>query len=218
MDKVAVLDYGGGNLRSVVKALEHVAERRHEIVVTADPEIARAAQRLVFPGQGAIGQCMKGLCAAGLDATLRDGLNGKPFLGICLGLQSLLENSEEDDGVETLGLIPGTARRFPIGVRDGRGAVCKVPHIGWNRVQRKRPHPLWRGIENGAHFYFVHSYYADLGAAPEAVASTDYAALSFTSAVARKSIFATQFHPEKSQRSGLRLLANFLSWDGKCEE
>lgn len=207
MTTVAVLDYGMGNLRSVCKAIEHVAPKaRVQLVDT--PAAVRAADRVVFPGQGAIGGCVRALEQAGVRDAIIDALNNKPFLGICLGLQALYEHSEEGGGVPGLGVLRGKVRRFmPTDIS------LKVPHMGWNEVQQQKSHPLWNGIEQGTRFYFVHSYYAD-SADPDCVAgATDYGAR-FTSAAARENIFAVQFHPEKSQRAGLQLLANFVGWQG----
>ena len=160
MATVAVLDYGSSNLRSVAKAVEFVAEHRHNVIVSDLPEEIRKADRVIFPGQGAIGQCMQSLQTKGLDAVIRECISTKPFLGICLGLQSLLDTSDEDGGTAGLGIIPGEVVRFKDHVRDEHGDICKIPHMGWNRVRQQTTHALWHGIEDGAWFYFVHSYYA----------------------------------------------------------
>ncbi|MHB8255476.1 MAG: imidazole glycerol phosphate synthase subunit HisH [Acidiferrobacter sp.] len=214
MTSVAVLDYGMGNLRSVVKALEHVAPKARVTVATGARAIA-AADRVVFPGQGAMKGCMRALMTDDLQDAVVRAARERPFLGICLGLQALYEQSEEGGGVAGLGLLAGRVRLFD-GVCDADGVRLKVPHMGWNRVQQVRPHPLWAGIEDEARFYFVHSYYADALNAPETVGVTDYG-LRFTSAAAYENIFAVQFHPEKSQRAGLQLLQNFLVWDGRSD-
>jgi imidazole glycerol-phosphate synthase subunit HisH len=211
MTRVVVLDYGTSNLRSVVKALEFVAEGKHEIKVADQAVDILAADRVVFPGQGAIGQCMTSLKDMGLDQVIRECINTRPFLGICLGLQSLLDESDEDGGTQGLGIIPGRVVRFSNNARDEQGATCKIPHMGWNQVFQQNDHPLWRGIDDSTRFYFVHSYYACPQDENDIAAKTSYAA-NFTSAVARDNIFATQFHPEKSQKAGLTLLKNFLSW------
>ena len=211
MSSVVVIDYGTSNLRSVVKALEYVADGRHGIRVADRPDEILAADRVVFPGQGAIGQCMASLKAKGLDQAIRECITTRPFLGICLGLQSLLEESDEDGGTPGLRIIPGRVIRFPADARDAQGSACKIPHMGWNQVFQHIDHPLWHGIEDGARFYFVHSYYACPADENDIAAKTGYAA-EFTSAVARDRIFATQFHPEKSQKAGLALLKNFLAW------
>jgi glutamine amidotransferase len=213
MSKIAVLDYGTSNLRSVAKALEFVADNQHDILVTDQRQQILAADRIVFPGQGAVGQCMKSLTESGLDEVIKECINTRPFLGICLGLQSLMQESDEDGGVKGLGIIPGKVVRFPDNVKDEHGDVCKIPHMGWNRVNQQKPHPLWKDIEDGARFYFVHSYYVQVENENDCAAKTSYAR-EFTSAAARDNVFATQFHPEKSQHAGLTLLNNFLSWDG----
>ena len=210
---IAVIDYGMGNLRSVAKALEHAAPGR-AVTVTGDPERVLAAERVVFPGVGAVGDCMAELRRLGLDRALREvAAAGRPLLGICLGLQALFEASEESGGAAGLGLLPGRVRAFPEPLRDPRtGARLKVPHMGWNQVFPTRPHPLWEGIEPGERFYFVHSYYACPAAEGDVAATCEYG-LRFPCAVAHGSLFAVQFHPEKSQRAGLRLLANFAGWE-----
>lgn len=213
MSKVAVLDYGTSNLRSVAKALEFVAGSHHDILVTDKRQEILVANRIVFPGQGAMGQCMKSLKVSGLDEVIKECISTKPFLGICLGLQSLMQESDEDGGVKGLGIIPGKVVRFPDNVKDEHGDTCKIPHMGWNRVNQQKPHPLWKDIEDGARFYFVHSFYVQVENDEDCAAKTNYAA-EFTSAAARDNVFATQFHPEKSQHAGLTLLKNFLSWDG----
>lgn len=212
MTTVAVIDYGMGNLRSVCKAIEHVAPRAR-VLLTHSPHALRSADRVVFPGQGAIGGCVAALAASGMREALRDALAHKPFLGICLGLQALYEHSEEGGGTAGLGVLAGRVRRFAAGT--GANGPLKIPHMGWNQVDQVRAHPLWQGIPSGARFYFVHSYYAE-SADPGCVAgSTDYG-VRFTSAAGRDNIFAVQFHPEKSQHAGLRLIANFLAWDGRA--
>ena len=214
MSKIAVLDYGTSNLRSVTKALGFVADNQHDIFITDQRQEILAADRIVFPGQGAVGQCMQSLKKSGLDEVIKECINTRPFLGICLGLQSLMQESEEDGGVKGLGIIPGTVIRFPDNVKDEHGDICKIPHMGWNRVKQEKPHPLWKDIEDGSRFYFVHSYYVQTESNEDIAAKTNYAE-KFTSAAARDNVFATQFHPEKSQHAGLTLLKNFLSWDGK---
>jgi glutamine amidotransferase len=207
MTTVAVVDYGMGNLRSVAKAIEHVAPSAN-IIVTADANAVRSADRVVVPGQGAMPDCMRELKARGLDGAVIDAARAKPFLGICIGLQMLFEHSEEGD-VAGLGILPGRVRRFPHDITAAQG--LKVPHMGWNEVSQAEPHPLWSGIADGARFYFVHSYYVE-PASPDAIAGSTTYGIRFTSAVARANIFATQFHPEKSAQAGLRLLANFMEW------
>ena len=212
MDSIAVVDYGMGNLRSVSKALEHVAPQSR-VVVTSDADAIASAARVVFPGQGAMPDCMRELDARGLRAAVIAAARSKPFLGICIGLQMLFEHSDEGD-VAGLGLFRGRVVRFGAdAMRADDGARLKVPHMGWNEVRQERAHPLWRSIEDGCRFYFVHSYYPQPVDPGIAAGSTCYP-FRFTCAVARDNIFAVQFHPEKSQAAGLALLRNFAAWDG----
>lgn len=213
MTDIAVIDYGMGNLRSVAKALEHVAPER-EVVVTSDPAVIAAAERVVFPGQGAMPDCVRELDARGLRRAVHEAAENKPFLGICIGLQLLFEHSEEGD-VAGLGILPGKVKRFPAAaMHDVVGAKLKVPHMGWNEVRQSRAHPLWAGIAPDERDYFVHSYYVEPADAALETAYTEYP-FRFTSAVGRDNIFAVQFHPEKSQQAGLSLLFNFVNWDGR---
>ena len=206
---IAVIDYGMGNLRSVSKALEHVAPGTR-VLVTDSPAEIDAAERVVFPGQGAMPDCMRELDARGLRAPLLRAAASRPFLGICIGVQMLFDSSEEGN-VAGLGLLHGQVRRFPDALmHDAAGVRLKVPHMGWNEV-RQVSHPLWNGIEDDARFYFVHSYYVD-PADPRVVMGKSRHGIPFTAAVGRDNIFAVQFHPEKSQASGLRLLENFVGW------
>ena len=208
--RVAVVDYGMGNLHSVSKAVEHVAPTAH-VEVTSDPARVAEADRVVFPGQGAMPDCMREMDARGLRPAVIDAALRRPFLGICIGLQMLFERSEEG-GVDGLALLPGTVRRFPISAMvDSEGHKLKVPHMGWNRVSQTAAHPLWSDIEDGSRFYFVHSYFPQAG--ETLVRGTTEYGVPFTCAVARDNIFAVQFHPEKSDTAGLRLLANFLNWN-----
>ena len=207
---IAVIDYGMGNLRSVWQALVHVAEGR-DVVVTADPAIVASAERVVFPGQGAMPDCMRELDARGLRAVVIDAAKNKPFLGICIGLQMLFEHSEEGN-VPGLGVFSGPVKRFPAEkMLSSQGDKLKVPHMGWNEVMHTRSHVLWNGIDDGARFYFVHSYYVDPLDRACISGTTDYG-IPFTSAVARDNIFAMQCHPEKSAQAGLALLSNFIQW------
>jgi glutamine amidotransferase len=211
MTTIAVVDYGMGNLRSVSKALEHVAPGAR-VEVTADADVIHAAARVVFPGQGAMPDCMREMDARGLRPAVLEAARAKPFLGICIGLQMLFESSEEGN-VPGLAVLPGRVRRFPAeAMIDDRGGKLKVPHMGWNRVHQAEPHALWAGIEDDARFYFVHSYFVEAGT-PDLVAGFSVYGFPFTCAVARDNIFAVQFHPEKSHVSGLRLLANFVTWN-----
>ncbi len=210
---IAVVDYGMGNLRSVAKALEHVAPQLN-VVVTSEPDVVAQAGRVVFPGVGAMGDCMRELAVRGLAGAVREAARSKPFLGICLGMQMLFEHSEEGD-VAGLGILPGQVRRFPESLAvPEHGGRLKIPHMGWNQVYPVRPHPLWCGLTDGARFYFVHSYYVEPAQDAHLGATTDYV-FSFASAVAADNVFAVQFHPEKSQQAGLALLGNFVEWNGK---
>jgi len=207
---IAVIDYGMGNLRSVAKALEHVAPDK-TVVVTSDPAEVAQAERIVFPGQGAMPDCMRELDARGLREAVLDAARKKPFLGICIGLQMLFDESEEGNA-KGLGFLEGSVKRFPSEMKDSQGDKLKVPHMGWNQVyQQDSSHPMWQGIANGERFYYVHSYYvqADDGAITSGY--SDYPRR-FTSAIATKNVFAVQFHPEKSAAAGLQLLRNFVNW------
>jgi imidazole glycerol-phosphate synthase subunit HisH len=210
MARIAVVDYGMGNLRSVTKAIEHVAPQ-FEVVLTGDPEVVRGADRVVFPGQGAMRDCMREMDAKGLRAAVLDAARHKPFLGICIGLQMLFEHSEEGD-TPGLSVLPGRVRRFPADrMSDAQGNKLKVPHMGWNEVQQSGAHPMWEGIADGTRFYFVHSFFAE-PAEPGLIAAYSLYPFAFTCAAARENIFAVQFHPEKSADAGLRLLENFAKW------
>ena len=211
MRKVAVVDYGMGNLRSVSQAVMHVAAVTGvEVIVTSDPVQVMAAERVVLPGQGAMRDCMRELRASDLEGAVLHAAANKPLMGVCVGMQMLLDHSEEQD-TPGLGLIPGEVHRFRL---EGRlqpdGSRYKVPQMGWNRVDQ-RPHAMWAGVPDSAWFYFVHSYWADPSDPRHTVGETDYGSR-FTSAVARDNIFATQFHPEKSADHGLALYRNFLHW------
>jgi glutamine amidotransferase len=212
MTTVAIIDYGMGNLRSVAKAIEHVAPG-HVVEVTADPARVAAADRVVFPGQGAMPDCMRELDQRGLRPVVLAAAAAKPFLGICIGQQMLFGHSEEGN-VPGLDVFAGEVVRFrdeDMRSPEADGARLKVPHMGWNEVWQRQPHPLWAGIPDGARFYFVHSYYVKSFDPAVVAAETDYG-VRFTSAVARANIFAIQFHPEKSAQAGLRLLSNFIHW------
>lgn len=208
---IAVIDYGMGNLRSVSKAIEHVAPAA-SVIVTSDPAVIAAADRVVFPGQGAAPDCMREIDARGLRQVIVDAARSKPFLGICMGMQVLFEHSEEGD-TACLGILPGTVQRFPHeAMHDDKGAKLKVPHMGWNNVHQATPHPMWVGIEEGERFYFVHSYFVQ-PTTPEVIAGFSHYPFPFTCAVASGNIFAVQFHPEKSHNAGLALLGNFVTWN-----
>jgi glutamine amidotransferase len=210
MSKVVVVDYGMGNLRSVAKAIEHVAPQA-EVRVSSDAVEIASADRVVVPGQGAMPDCMRELSARGLRLAVVEAAASKPFLGICVGLQMLFGHAEEGD-VMGLEVLPGRVPRFPeAAMMAPDGTRLKVPHMGWNQVRQAERHPLWDGIDDGARFYFVHSYYVE-PASPELIAGSTVYGIPFTSAVARANIFAVQFHPEKSAQAGLRLLGNFMRW------
>jgi glutamine amidotransferase len=214
MPSVAIIDYEMGNLHSIAKAVEHVAPQTR-VRVTSDRAEILAADRVIFPGVGGIGHCMEALMRSGLDQVVREAAASRPLLGICLGMQALLDASEESGGTVCLGLVPGEVRRFAEPLTDpATGERLKVPHMGWNQVHHNR-HPLWDGIPQDSRFYFVHSYYAAPVRDTDRAASTDYGA-SFCCALARENLFAVQFHPEKSQRAGLTLLHNFSRWDGQA--
>jgi glutamine amidotransferase len=209
--RIAIVDYGMGNLRSVQKALAHVAPGA-EVAITADPQAIRRADRVVFPGQGAMPDCMRRLNESGLAEALREAAAAKPFLGLCIGEQMLFERSDEGD-TPGLALLPGRVVGFRL-TPERRAAGYKIPHMGWNEVWQARPHVLWDGVADGARFYFVHSYYCAPGSPGLAAATTRYPENdAFTSAIARDNIFATQFHPEKSAAAGLTLLSNFAKWN-----
>ncbi|WP_018953647.1 imidazole glycerol phosphate synthase subunit HisH [Thioalkalivibrio sulfidiphilus] len=215
MNTVAVVDYGMGNLRSVVKALEHEAPAGTRVLLTDSPGDIAAAERVVFPGQGAARDCMAALIARGLDAVLREVAASRPFLGICMGMQVLVDYSEENGGTPCLGILPGTVRFFGTDLRDaGSGDRLKIPHMGWNQVHQEGAHPLWRDIPQDSRFYFVHSYHLEAGDPALVAATTEYG-IRFTSAIAKDNIFAIQCHPEKSAAAGLTLLRNFMRWDGQ---
>ena len=209
MTDIAVIDYGMGNLHSVSTRLRQVAPTL-EVTVTGDPAIVARAARVVFPGQGAMPDCMRELDAHGLRAAVLEAAHTKPFLGICIGLQMLFGASEEGD-VACLGVMPGRVRRFANAMVTPAGERVKVPHMGWNRVRQAAAHPLWRGVADQAYFYFVHSYYVDTPEPSLIAGSSDYPQ-PFTCAVARDNVFAVQFHPEKSGADGVQLLTNFVQW------
>ena len=211
--KIAVVDYGMSNLRSVSKALEHVADKGWSIQVTDDAELILKADKVVFPGQGAIGNCMQCLTQTGLKEALLQSIDKKPFLGICLGLQTLLTMSEESGSTPCFDIIAGNVTRFPEPLYDLQsGERLKIPHMGWNQVFSTQSHALWKNVPQGSWFYFVHSYFVDPVAKEVVSGATHYGSTCFASAVAYNNIFAVQFHPEKSQHAGLTLLKNFLAW------
>ncbi len=206
---VVVVDYKAGNLTSVRLAIEALGVACE---VTSDPQTVRAADRVIFPGVGAAGAAMRDLSGLQLDGAIRQVISdGVPFLGICLGTQIIFSRSEEDGGTACLGIIPGTVTRF-----QPTDHFDKIPHMGWNAVQAQRPHPVLSGIEDGSEFYFVHSYYPQPDESSYVIGETTYADACFASVVGRGNLIATQFHPERSGRIGMRLLENFMHWDGQC--
>jgi len=209
--RIAVLDYGMGNLRSVSKAIEHVASDA-EVRVTDDHEFIRAADRIVFPGQGAARDCMIAIGEHHLNQAILEAAREKPFLGICMGLQVLMQHSQENDGTDLLGLFEGDVVRFDGKALGDNGLPLKIPHMGWSPVDQSEDHALWQGIDSGSRFYFVHSYHVKPEDESLTAATTDYG-VKFVSAVSRDNLFAVQFHPEKSADAGLQLLENFVNWE-----
>jgi len=209
---VAVIDYGMGNLRSVSKAVEHVAIDT-SVVVTNDFQTIKNASHIVLPGVGALRDCMSEIKSLELVDLLNECAKSKPFLGICLGMHALLDHSEENGGIDGLGILPGNVLHFEGRIEQSGQDRLKIPHMGWNKVKQSGLHPLWNGIPDNSRFYFVHSYYVKDETSELMVGATDYG-LEFASCIARDNIFAAQFHPEKSQQAGLTLLDNFLQWDG----
>ena len=216
MKTVAVIDYGMGNLHSVAKALEHVATD-HKVLVSSEPAQILQADRVVLPGVGAIRGCVGELKRFGMDEVVREAAQNKPLLGVCVGMQALLQFSAENDGTDCLGLLPGRLAFFGDAFADQTAAQrLKVPHMGWNRVQQSdSDHPMWQGIDQDSYFYFVHSYFLPLSQSEGVCAATAEYGEVFCAAVSKGNIFATQFHPEKSALAGLRLYENFLAWDGE---
>ena len=217
MNRVVIIDYGMGNLHSVGKALEHVGENI-SLSITADPQHIHEADRLIFPGVGAMRDCMAEIKRLKIDELLKQARQVKPILGICVGMQAMLSFSEENNGVDCVDLFPGEVKRFKENQIDRNGDWLKVPHMGWNEVKQTAAHPMWQGIDNNSRFYFVHSFYVEPDTSQknstDIVGESSYP-LPFCSAIAAKNIFAVQFHPEKSQNVGLQLLKNFLNWDGE---
>ena len=214
MSSVAVIDYGMGNLHSIAKALQHAGSACDVRVVSTASDIL-SADRVVFPGVGAIRDCMLAINQSGLAEIIKEVALSKPFLGICLGMQALLTDNEENGGTQTLDTIPGHVVRFSEPLMDNNRNILKIPHMGWNQVHQK-PHPLWEGIPQDSRFYFVHSYYAKPDDS-HVIAGTSEYPTAFACALAQDNLFAVQFHPEKSQAVGLQLLKNFLQWDGRID-
>lgn len=214
MSLIAVVDYGMGNLRSVSKAIEHVANKTDHVVVTSKPEEISRADRVVFPGQGAARDCMHELTSRGLAQAVIKAASEKPFLGICMGMQVLLSHSEENNGTDCLNLYPGEVKRFDDNMVDKDSLKLKIPHMGWNQVNWTIEHPLLQNIDQGSRFYFVHSYYADPEDTSIVAAKSQYG-IDFVCAIAKDNVMAVQFHPEKSAADGLQLLKNFCHWNGQ---
>ena len=216
MNKIAVIDYGMGNLHSVAKALEHVGRElddQVEVVVTADAKVIADSDRVIFPGVGASRDCRAEILRLDVDQIVKDAIQSKPVLAICVGMQALMNSSEENGGVECLGFLDGEVRYFGDDLRDVDGKRLKVPHMGWNQVIQTTDHPLWKDVPDNSRFYFVHSYYVETQQHAMVTGTTNYGN-DFAATLADNNIFATQFHPEKSQTVGLTLLRNFLLWDG----
>ena len=213
METIGVIDYGMGNLHSLAKSLERVAAGQR-VLVSYDARALMECDRLILPGVGGARACMDELRRLELDQVVIEAARKRPLAGVCLGMQMLLDRSEENGGVPALGLIPGSVVRFPNPDPASPGERLKVPHMGWNRVRQTRSHPVWEGIADGSWFYFVHSYYAAPLNPVHTLGASDYSA-TFAAAVARDNIVGFQFHPEKSQEAGLRLLANFANWNGE---
>ena len=209
---IAVIDYGMGNLHSVGKALEHVCPGA-KVSITSDSALVEDADRVVFPGVGAIRDCMGEIQRLNVGDVVSNAIKEKPVLAICVGMQALMEHSEENGGVNCLGLLPGKVKFFGDTLQDSQGSKLKVPHMGWNNVHQTIDHPLWQGIEQDSRFYFVHSYYVTAENNPHIAGTCDYGS-PFAAALSHKNLFAAQFHPEKSAEAGLQLLRNFCGWMG----
>ncbi len=211
---VAVIDYGMGNLHSVAKALEHVAPNA-TVLVTSNPDAIHIADRVVFPGVGAIRDCMAEIRRLGVDALVREAVQQKPVLAICVGMQALMTHSQENGGVDCINLLQGSVNFFGNDLHDSHGERLKVPHMGWNEVTQTIAHPLWHNIAQNSRFYFVHSYYIRAQQRERVAATCDYG-VTFDAVLADTNLFAVQFHPEKSHTAGLQLLQNFMNWNGSC--
>jgi glutamine amidotransferase len=212
-NRVAVIDYGMGNLHSVASALEHVAPDA-EVLISADKKVIESADHVIFPGVGAIRDCMAEIRRLGFDQLVPEIIaSGKPVLGICVGMQALMQHSEENGGIECLSQLEGQVKFFGQDLHDEQGTHLKVPHMGWNQVGQLRDHPMWQGIEDGSRFYFVHSYYVSAERQDEVVGRCHYG-VDFDVALSHNNLFAVQFHPEKSHTAGLQLLKNFVGWNG----
>jgi len=212
MQRIAVIDYGMGNLHSAASALEHVAEDA-EVVITSEKEVIESADRVVFPGVGAIRDCMHEIRRLGFDTLIAEQVKQKPVLAICVGMQALMNHSEENSGVDCIGLVDGEVKFFGEELRDADGQLLKVPHMGWNQVHQTVRHPMWENIEQDARFYFVHSYYVHLNDRSCLSGLSRYG-VEIASTTLSNNLFCAQFHPEKSHSAGLQLLENFTHWDG----
>ena len=210
MQKIAIIDYNMGNLHSVERAVSHAAAGNATVAITSDPDMILKADRVVFPGQGAARDCMRELETRGMAEVVREVIQTKPFLGICMGMQVLMQHSEENGGIECLGLYEGSVRYFGT-VHEEIGVRLKIPQMGWNQIWHQVEHPLWQGIVDGARFYFVHSYYVE-PVTPDLIAGSTEYGISYASAIANDNVFAIQAHPEKSADDGLKLLENFVNW------
>ncbi|MDW3095995.1 MAG: imidazole glycerol phosphate synthase subunit HisH [Gammaproteobacteria bacterium] len=213
MEKVAIVDYGMSNLHSVFSALTKVSNNKFDIQISKDPTVINNSDRVVFPGQGAAADCMHQINACGLAESIKKAAEEKPFLGICMGMQVLLDRSQENDGTECLGLLKGTVESFSETLKPSAENTYKIPHMGWNTIEQQYDHPIWSGIEQNSYFYFVHSYYISLADQGQSAGMTDYG-IKFSSVLADGKVFAMQCHPEKSADNGLQLLTNFLNWNG----
>jgi glutamine amidotransferase len=209
-DHIAIIDYGMGNLHSVAKALEHVSAGA-KITVTSDPKVVESADRVVFPGVGAIRDCMHEINRLDIGRVVKQAIQEKPVLAICVGMQALMQASEENGGIDCLDILPGQVKYFGDTHKDALGKKLKVPHMGWNNVTQQQDHPLWHSIQQGSRFYFVHSFYVESVNNPQFLATCDYG-LEFAASLQQGNLFAVQFHPEKSADAGLQLLKNFCQW------
>ena len=209
MTKVALLDYGMGNLHSAGKALASVGA---DVSITRDPNVIKAADKILFPGVGAMRDCMAEMQSTGISDAVKDAVFNKPVMAICVGMQALFQQSEENGGVDCLGILGGTVKRFQDSWVDNDSQPIKIPHMGWNTISgMDLAHPLWQGIEDNTHFYFVHSYYCEPSDTNIVAATCDYG-VKFCASVIQDNLFATQFHPEKSHTAGLQVLTNFVTW------
>ncbi len=214
MSKIAIIDYGMGNLYSVAKAVEHVSSNTDHVIVTSDPNEIIKSDKVVFPGQGAARDCMSAMYEYDLQDSIITAARQKPFLGICMGMQVLMQTSEENNGTDCLAFYGGNVTYFGNHISIGsKAGSYKVPHMGWNCIEQQQAHPLWEGITDSSYFYFVHSYFVQCNEEQLIAGTTDYG-VTFTSVIARDNVFAMQCHPEKSAKPGLQLLHNFVKWDG----